>query len=100
MDLMAEEDLRGGNPGTGHSGPVMAAIFPPLIDICLIYIVRIRDLGEKCQVSSAKIVLFWLHNVFPVDFIHYMRNIGTDFNCCNIFLYECLLVFVLLFNYP
>ena len=70
MDLMAARDLRGGNPGTGHCGPVIAAIFPPLIDICLIYIFRIRDLGEKCQVSSAKIGLFWLHNVFPVDFIH------------------------------
>ena len=48
-DLMAEEDLRGGNPGTGHSGPVMAAIFPPLIDICLIYC---PDTGPRREVSS------------------------------------------------
>ena len=65
-DLMAEEDLRGGNPGTGHSGPVMAAIFPPLIDICLIYCPDTGPRRGECQVSSAQIVLFWfhIHNVF------------------------------------
>ena len=52
-DLMAEEDLRGGNPGTGHSGPVMAAIFPPLIDICLIYCPDTGPRRER-RVSSLK----------------------------------------------
>ena len=80
MDLMAKEDLRGGNPGTGHHGPVIAAIFPPLIDICLIYCPDTAPRRER-TVSSAQIVLLWLNNEFLVNCFHY-------------------LVFVLLFNYP
>ena len=74
-DLMAEEDLRGGNPGTGHSGPVMAAIFPPLIDICLIYCPDTGPWRGECQVSSAQIVLFWFQNPQCVSCFH------CNFNC-------------------
>ena len=69
-DLMAEEDLRGGNPGTGHSGPVMAAIFPPLIDICLIYCPDTGPRRGECQVSSAQIVLFCFQNPQCVSCFH------------------------------
>ena len=68
-DLMAEEDLRGGNPGTGHSGPVMAAIFPPLIDICLIYCPDTaprREESVKSQVLRLYCSVSKIHNVFHV----------------------------------
>ena len=56
MDVM-EEAVLGGNPGTGHTGPVIAAIFPPLIDICLIYCPDTAHRRGRCVKCSHWIVL-------------------------------------------